>query len=60
MDQQKVANSVTPATAGHVGSIFSAFYNYLKLMDPRLREDDKKENISTFYGSFKLLLSSFF
>jgi hypothetical protein len=37
--------SVIPAEAG--------IYNYLKLMDPRLRGDDKKCEISTYYGTIK-------
>jgi len=41
MNPYKVTNSVTPAAAG--------VYNYLKLMDPRLRGDDNKEGFSTFY-----------
>ena len=40
--QQKVKNSVTPAKAG--------VHNDLKLKDPRIRGDAKKEDTSTFYG----------
>ena len=34
--------------------LFSAVYNYLKLMDPRLRGDGKKEDISAFYEPAKI------
>jgi hypothetical protein len=27
--------------------------NFLNLIDPRLRRDDKKEDLSAFYGSVK-------
>jgi hypothetical protein len=36
---------------GHPG--MAGVDNFLNLIDPRLRRDDKKEDLSAFYGSVK-------
>ncbi len=45
MNSYKVASSVIPAAGIH---------NHLKTLDPRLRGDDNKEDISIFYEAGKI------